>query len=357
MSITLNCAIDSGYGYSLGESTLKEVIISNFIKRITKEDAFLLASNIEKIDENGLIVNYKGSYYIIGKLTTKADPEIRRHSTNARVGDIYHLIEILGTLGMLCDNKSFNVNLIVGLPNKLRDSKIEMAEWLKNEWKFSYLTKHGETDRLIKIENVAVVEQPVGAIYNIPQSELQDVSIISCDVGHATTDCCIMTEGVLSINSKDWIAIEGVKRCYEALKTKLIREYQSKFGIYDILEKDIQLAIETGMFRVNKQKINITNMLNEVLDDYSEYISLEIVDKYADYLHNADYVIGSGGIMNNDYFASRLTEKLQSNKVQLAFFNNPQKSIVHGMFNIANALYEDDFANGVNEEVKEDDNK
>ena len=216
MSITLNCAIDSGYGYSLGESSLKEVIISNFIKKISKEDATLLASNIEKIDENGLILCYKNNYYIIGKLTTKADPEIKRHSTNARVGNIYHLIEILGTLGMLCESKSFNVNLVVGLPNKLRDSKTEMAEWLKNEWSFSYITKNGKIDRLIKIENVAVVEQPVGAIYNIPQEELTDVSIISCDVGHATTDCCIMTEGVLSINSKDWIAIDGVKKCYES---------------------------------------------------------------------------------------------------------------------------------------------
>ena len=47
--------------------------------------------------------------------------------------------------------------------------------------------------------------------------------------------------------------------------------------------------------------------------------------------------------MNNDYFASALTRNLISNKVQLAFFDDPQKSIVHGMFNIANSLFEDDF--------------
>jgi len=343
MSITINCAVDSGYGYSLGQSGIKEVIISNFIKRIDREDALVLANKVNELNEKGLIIKYKDEYFVMGNLAVKADPSVKRHSINNRVNNIYHLIEILSTLGMLCDSKSFDVNLVVGLPNKLKDDKKPMAEWLKNKWEFKYITKNGEVERIINVKNVAVVEQPVGAIYNLSQDDLEDLNVISCDVGHATTDCCLMTNGILSINDTDWIAIEGVKRCYGKLKEKLVKEFKDEYGIYDVLEKDLQLAIETGTFKINKQNKDITDILNKILDDYAEYIALEIADKYSNYLVNADYIIGSGGIMNNDYFASALTRNLISNKVQLAFFDDPQKSIVHGMFNIANSLFEDDF--------------
>ncbi|BDR74166.1 hypothetical protein K144316041_p20050 (plasmid) [Clostridium tetani] len=354
MSITINCAVDSGYGYSLGQSGIKEVIISNFIKRIDKEDALVLATKINSLNEKGLIINYKNEYFVMGNLAVKADPSVKRHSINNRVNNIYHLIEILSTLGMLCDSKSFDVNLVVGLPNKLKDDKKSMTEWLKNKWEFKYITKDGEIERIIDVKNVAAIEQPVGAIYNLSQDDLEDLNVISCDVGHATTDCCLMTNGILSINDKDWIAIEGVKKCYGSLKEKLIKEFKDEYGVYDVLEKDLQLAIETGVFKIGKQNKDITNILNKILDDYAEYIALEISEKYSNYLVNADYIIGSGGLMNNDYFASALTKNLISNKVQLAFFDDPQKSIVHGMFNIANSIFDDDF-NTENENNKEND--
>ena len=344
MSVTINCAVDSGYGYSLGKSGISENIISNFIKRIDKEDVSILRDKVKDLNEKGIILQYKEDYFVIGNLATKADTSIKRHSINNRIYNIYHLIEILSTLGLLCDSKSFDVNLMVGLPNKLRDEKKTMAKWLKNKWEFKYITKDKVIEKIIDIKNVAVIEQPVGAIYNLEQEDLETLNVISCDVGHATTDCCLMTDGVLSINDKDWIAIEGVKRCYEKLKNKLIKEFKDEYGVYDVLEKDLQLAIETGIFKIGKQNKKITDILNDILDDYAEYIAIEIADRYADNLANADYVIGSGGIMNNDYFASALTKNLITSKVQLAFFDDPQKSIVHGMFNMVNILFEDDFS-------------
>lgn len=343
MSITINCAVDSGYGYSLGQSSISEVIISNFIKKLDEDSALRLAESIDKPNNKGVIIKYDNNYYVIGNLATKADPSLKRHAINDRVNNTTHLVEILSTLGLLCDSKCFNANLIVGLPNKLRENKKAMALWLKKEWKFSYLTKNGAVDKIINIENVAVIEQPVAAIYNLDQDEIDNMTVISCDVGHGTVDGCVMTEGILSVNTKDWVSIEGVKRCYEGLKNKLLKQYQKDCGMYDILEKDLQLAIETGYFKMNKKNVNITEYLNEVLEDYAEYISSELADKYADYLANADYVIASGGMMNNEYFTNKLTENLKQNKVQLAFFDDPQKSIVHGMFNMVNDLYEDDF--------------
>jgi hypothetical protein len=352
MAITINSSVDSGFGYSLGKSSLKEVTISNFIKKISEKDAKILSQKIDSPSPDKLIIEYDNQYYVMGKLATKADPSLKRYSTNNRIGDIYHLIEILATLGLLCDtSKSFDTNLIVGLPNKLRDDKNDMADWLKKEWKFSYLTKNNKIDKIANVIQVAVIEQPIGAIYNLSQEEIDDVNIISCDIGHATADCCLMTNGVLSINNKDWIAIDGVKRCYIDLKDRLIDKFQKKYDIYDITESDLQVAIETGMFKLKKNNIDISEILNNILNDYAEYIVREIEDRYADYLSKADYVIGSGGIMNNRYFVQTLSDKLSKSKITFAMFDNPQKSIVNGMFNIANILFEDDFNTNENSNI------
>ena len=340
--ITINSAVDSGYGYCIGRSMIKDVTISNFIKRISEDSALELAKSVDIIDNNGLIIKFQEHYYMMGNLATKADPGIKRKVINNRVNDIYHLVEILGILGILCDSKVFATNLMVGLPNKLKDEAEAMANWLKGKWEVSYLTKYGQLDKLINIQNVNVVPQSIAPIYNLPIENIEKNNIISCDIGHGTGDMCLMIEGVPSINTEYWVSVEGAKQVYSDLKKRLIKEYQSDYGIYDIPERDIQVAVETGFFKVKKDLINVTDILDDCLESYAEYIAYEMSDKYSTYFFSADYIIGAGGLFNNDSFATKLTKFLQQNKVQLAFFEDPQYSIVAGMFNLINMYYGDD---------------
>jgi hypothetical protein len=357
MGITINCSVDSGYGYSLGRSPLKQIIISNFIKKLSQEDARSIAEKITETNEDNILLKYQGTYYAVGKLALKADPKIKRGASNNRVNDVEHHIELLATLGLLCDSRNYDVNLIVGLPNRLRFDKKNMATWLKKTFEFAYLTSEGENFKEINIKKVACIEQPVAAVYNLTEDERAICNIISLDIGHNTTDGIYMSEGVISVNANDWLNLDGVKWCYDELEKKIVNKYfDSEYKIVSVLERDLQTAIETGIFKFHTKREDISPMLNDIFEDYADLIFREVENKYSQYFSTTDYVIASGGVMSNKLFAEKLAKKFKVYGITFAVFNNPQKSIVDGMFAIANEIYEDDFnqSNPVGEEVASD---
>lgn len=349
MSVKILASVDSGYGYGLGKSEVREVIISSYIRKITEEDAKRYAEKIKQVNQDNIIIKYQGIYYAVGNLAVKADPRIKRNPTNDRF-NVNHLIEILSILGLLCDSRNFEVDLVCGLPNKLRSEKKRMTKWINNKFEFSYLTCDGEVVKIVDIKNVACIEQPLAAIYNLDRNILDDSNIISIDLGHNTLDCVYVSNGIVSLNASDWIAGDGVKWCYDELKRRLIDRYREKYQLYDVLEKDLQMAIELGIFKIHNTKIEINDILNDVFEDYANIIYGEIAEKYADYLPSIDYIIASGGMMSNQTFATKLAKKFKMYDIDFYMFNDPQKSIVDGMYEIGRELYND----GVGEEVAVD---
>lgn len=344
MSNCLNMAVDSGYGYSLGKSEIKNVIIPNFIKKITEDDAKRYAETIKQVSQDNIILKYQNSYYAVGNLALKADPRIKRNPTNDRVHNINHLIEILSTMGLLCENRNFEVNLVVGVPNKLQSIKKDMVKWLKNNWEFSYLTCNGEVFKSIDVKNVACIEQPIAAIYNLSQKDLDSSNIISCDIGHNTADGVYLTSGSVSLNSDDWMNARGVIWCYKELEKRLVANFRDKYQLFEVLERDLQQAIEFGIFKIHNQKVDIQNILNNIYEDYADYIAGEIIESYEPYLSTTDYLICSGGIISNHYFTQLLADRFKKYDITFAIFKNPQASIVEGMFILANTLFPDNIA-------------
>ena len=152
---------------------------------------------------------------------------------------------------------------------KLRDKKEDMAKWLNKKWKFSYMIKSGEIERVIEVKECACIEQSLSAIYELKPEEIDELSILSIDIGHSTGDCCLVLEGVPSINFSDWANFEGVKKCYDMLKPKLVQSFQSQYNIYDLYDKDIQIAIETGFL-----KIKNTKTINKLIKYIKDIINL-----------------------------------------------------------------------------------
>lgn len=340
---TINCAIDSGYGYALGKSSLKNTIISNYILKLTKEQVNQAITDIDELNENNIIIKYDNKYYAFGNLAVKLDRNIKRYSTTMRINNINHTLEIIGTLGLLYNGTSFDANLILGLPNRLRFEKQKFKESLIGKtFSFSYITNKGEVEREITIKNLNVIEQSVAAIFNFPREIMKKYDIISLDIGHGTGDGCVMNEGVLSTNSSDWVSVEGVKWCYSKLKDAILSKYRDEYGMIDIEDIKLQVAIEHNIFRIKGQDLEITDILKDIFIEYADYIIAELDTNYGDFMSRADYIIGSGAIMNNETFTSALKEKLAPYGVEFKRFGDPQKAIVNGMFNIAEQKFEDD---------------
>lgn len=341
---TINCAVDSGYGYAIGRSFEEVVLISNFISKISETNAKALAKNIKEPNADELIIKYHSEYYVVGKLATKAFPSLKRTVMNERVDNKEHLIEILSVLGLLCSDTTFNANLIGGLPNILSHEKDAMATWLKKAYRFSYLCQSGEKTKCINVQNVIVVEQPTAVIFNLNSEELDSLSVISLDIGHGTADACLMVEGVLVLDLKYIIRIEGCKRIYSQLEERLLEKYRESYGVHSILERDLQNAIENGVFKINNENKDITKILEEILSDYATYVANEVSEKYQEHIRSCEYLIGAGGLFKNKYFVTELSNRLSKYRVQLALFDDPQMSVVDGMLNIINAYHKDDYS-------------
>lgn len=341
----INVGADTGYGYALSVSATKELCIPNYIKQVTESDVEEIVGNVTKLDENNIILKYQNNYYVVGRLAIKMYPYLtRRLSIVERIRDTYHLVELLSLLGLQLNQNNFDVNLVVGLPNRMGlNDKREMEKWLKSTFKFVYLTADGVVERNIRVENVVCISQPTALIFNLDPEDRNQV-ILAIDIGHNTTDAIIWQYDTVVQDKNLKLCIQGVKMCYNRLADLLISKFGKEYKLTEVMEKDLQYAIETGLFTLHGKKHDISDLLTIVFEEFVDYIFTEISNVYGAYLPIVDSIICGGGIMVNDRFAEMLSKKFKS-VYNVSFFrpSKPQYAIANGFWRLANELYTDDF--------------
>mgnify|MGYP000851660580 FL=1 len=331
--------LDSGYGYGIEKVENGTYIIENYIEEITKSDALDLASQIDKLDTNNIILQYHNKYYMVGTLCKNNQLDaVHRYSKDRR--NIFHLIEILSLLGFASKESEFDVSVCLGLPNFLRSEKDEFEKWLQGTYNFSYLCSMGEIKKSVNLKDVLFLLQPYAPIFILPENK-QNKFICSLDLGHGSADFLLVNNYKVIKQPGTLSYCEGVIRCYKQLKEIIVNKYaNTEYKITDIAESKLQEIIETGKFIINDKEIDIKDSLNFVFEKYADYVFQQCESNLGSYLQSVDIFIASGGILNNQEFKQNLTQKFKNsyNKPFMTY-EFPQMAIVNGYYSCAKLKY------------------
>ena len=335
----MNMAIDSGYGYLMGKSCYDEVKIPSYIVKIPEVEVKDIKAKIEKVDKDNILVRYKDKYYIIGKLATKVYPDAKRSLSNQRINNDEHLIGILTLATFLYqNNNSIEINLGVGLPEKLIERADDYEAWLKNKFEFSFITNSKEIKKTVSIKETICMNQGLAPIYLLDENDLSK-KIISIDIGHNTFHAVYWNDGQAPTGLR--VDGKGMKTCYDEMKTTLRKNMDN---LIDVYQYEIERIIETGIFVRNKKNINISDYLDKVFENKAEEIYSEIEGKYGEIMRTVDIIMANGGAMQNEKFIEKLGEKFTDfYDVEFSTFNESQWSVSRGIYKYISEVLKDDF--------------
>jgi len=341
--VLINMAIDTGYGYICGKSSVKPegIIFPNYIEKVYEQQALEdIRPNIETIDIDNMLVRFKDDYYLVGKSVFLVNLKPQRNiEINGRVGSKIHLIQLLTSMILLNPNSNnFKVHLVVGLPNVLRKDMAKCEEWLKDKFEIEVITKNDITKYEIEVVNCTCMPQAYAPIYTINEEQRKQ-TIMSIDIGHNTTDILLINNLKTIADEKLIAKLRGVEFCYQELAGILDKRYRN----LDIV--DLQNAIEYGKFSYYGDMIDVTKELKYVFTKFTDYLINEINTIYDSYFSKIFAVYVNGGILNNNMFRTIFAQEVKrlNNNKPVATYTNPQLAIVDGMFEYAKRYFKDDF--------------
>lgn len=344
----INIASDSGFGYGMSKSPIREVKIGNFIKEIPSYEVDEIVKNVNELNDRNILLKYNNTYYAVGQLAKKIDPKIERPLSSSRIGDDDHLVELLALIGRSCDNTSYDVNLMVALPEVIIDKAEEFEKWMTRKFEFSFITKDNECKKSIRIVKTYCTSQGLAPIFNLTSSEKEN-SILSIDHGHNTFNVRYWNHGQTPRNYS--LYGDGTKTVYEELEKRLIERFKDEYNLRKVRETDLELAIETGVFKISGKRKDITDLLDIAFESKSKDLFKKIDKKYSDILPSVDLILANGGIMENENFLKRLSDKFKGYNLMFATMDESQWAVTRGMYKYLCEIEEDDFTNASLAEV------
>lgn len=341
MENVINIGCDSGYGYTMSSSSFGENKFSSYIQKISKRKALEIKESVEVFDEDNLLVEYMDNYYIMGRLCEKHYMDSTRRIDLNRVGDIYHLVQLLTSVSL--NTKALNrvkVNLMVGLPIRSRDDRGAFKDWLEGEkFAITFLTRGKEYKRIIEINKCHCFLQPIFPIFSALLPEDQVKNILSLDIGYSSTDGVRFEDGGMSESNRDQIDLIGTHKIITELEDEIIGKYKPTYShLLSVTERSLQIALETGEFNINGKPVDIEDVLDDVIESYVDYIFKELQRRYIQKLSDIDIILVSGGLANSLIFMEKLADRFREYMIVVATSSEPQWDVCRGMNILLNEL-------------------
>ncbi|EJT5937324.1 ParM/StbA family protein [Clostridium perfringens] len=354
---TINVGIDSGFGYGIGVFENGEACVPSYITEISENKAREEAMNITLDDikgtdkENSLIVKFseveksedgketivkKEKYFFVGDVAVKVNPNTTRALTTRRINNPKHLVQVMSLIGLATGDfdkseTEINVNLGMGLPIKLKNEGDNLRKWLKGSYILSFLYNEGELIRKINIDTVSVLPQALAPVFSL--DDFVGKKIVSVDLGHYTNDMCFWTGGSKR-DDLDYCG-DGFHQCYNEMENLLLKNSNVTELTTTIKEKNVQEALETGVVTLRgKNKIEVAELQKEILEEYSMRVVEDIVSKYEMIFDDIEFLLLSGGVINNENFVTMMRERAEEYKVPVATPEKPQYAVAKGLYNL-----------------------
>ena len=214
----------------------------------------------------------------------------------------------LTAMGYLFDTYA-PVNIVTGLPvGYYREYHPRFAKMLKGNHEISYQMNDGSSEtRRIHINNLRVIPQPLGSIFNvlmnesgkITNRELAKQKIGVIDIGFRTTDFCIF-DGLQYVERGSSTTDNGIAKSFSVISKKLREESKVNIELYRLYN-----AIGTGFIKIRGKEYNISKLKDAVFSHTAGIIASDVSRLWADDWDIDVIIISGGGAMELLNFYNR----------------------------------------------------
>jgi len=246
---------------------------------------------------NNLHVTIDNKSYFIGEYAARQS--LVREFTLEQDRLISDFVKVLAmaAAGIYAEN-GISMNVISGLPVAyLTHDHENFAKSISGEHKIIYHMPDGKIEkRFLNINNIQLMPQPLGSIFNVlmdengrvSNREIQSQKIGVIDIGFKTTDFTVF-DHMKYIERSSSTTEFGISRSFTAIAEKLKKESGIQIELYRLFD-----AVDSGHIRIKGKEYNIANLKDRVFE-YSAREIISAMDNLWRDEWDIDYVILTGG--------------------------------------------------------------
>ncbi len=319
--------IDVGFGFTKAYNSKNSVIFKSLIGDAT-EIQFRSALD-ETSAASRLHISLEGKSYFLGNYA-----ELQSSITEYTLDQdtlLEKFVKIMAVAAAgVCTDSEGPINVVTGLPVGFlkRDSR-RLKEMIKGFHEITFHSENGDqTTRQIHIDQVHVIPQPIGSIFNLIFDEFGKITnrplatskIGVVDVGFKTTDFSIFDH--LQYVERGSSTIDtGISKCFSVIANKLRQESGINIELYRIFK-----FIESGTIKIKGKEYNITSLKKKVYNHAASTIASHL-NRLWENDWDIDTIVLSGG--GSIPLAVYLSPLIEGNVIPIqkdidARFNNVQ---------------------------------
>lgn len=299
------------------------------------------------IQDDCLIVTTKDGTFFVGNQamniptsgSKRTQVRDRAHDVSSRV-----LFQTGIALSVPHEEGEYDVFVVTGLPNDDYDLSIRtnLEQFLNKSFEIEFhLSETRTIKKTINVVGCEILRQPEGSVtYNqfkfdvskflVPSDNARTmVGII--DFGHFTTDYALFQEGVIIENDTVNGSTVGVTEVYNKLRRKLTVKFDELGYDYRATDKDLDLAVRTGVISYGGQVHNVEEEVKASAKEVASIIAKAVLDSWGNETNRLELIVVSGG--GSIIFSDSLKEEFESRKKQgFESIDAPQFSNVLGFY-------------------------
>ncbi len=320
--------IDVGFGFTKAYNGKNSVIFKSLIGDAT--DIQFQTSMGTESTLSHLHITYEDRSYFLGDFA-ELQSNIKEYTLD-QDKFIKEFVRILAiTSAALCCDTQAPLHVVSGLPVGYlkRDSK-KLKEMIKGTHNITFHHQNGETElRTITVEEVLVIPQPIGSIFNLifdDNGKISNKSLASqklgvVDIGFKTSDFSIF-DRLQYIERGSSTMDTGISKCFSVIASKLRQESNINIELYRMFK-----FTETGTIKIRGKEFNISNLTKRVYNHAGSAIASDLNRLWENDWDMDSIILSGGGSME---LYKYLTPNIEGNVIPVSKDTDPRFNNVHG---------------------------
>lgn len=292
-----NVGVDLGYGFLKVTDGAQDHVFPSVVgmgQELTYHSELTLYTGAE----DNLVVELDGERFFVGSLAVRQSEIASRSLAEDRPADRNARVLFATALGLLTAGPVHTFNVVTGLPPAyFRPYRDALVRLVQGDHRVTFIGRERREERAFTVENVRVVPQPFGTLYelfldrtgNVQNTDLASARVGVVDVGFRTADF-VVSDHLEYTERLSHSTTSGLAAAYGLLTQSLQREFGLRRENYELDE-----LVQTGRLRLAGKVHDIAPLREAAFRQVAEKIVTEINSLWSKDDLDVIYLTGGGG--------------------------------------------------------------